>query len=1457
MTGEDPAILAELSALAEGLAGFLREADQVDRLLTFVRDDRRLARRFDPGVGSWAGFQDDLEAAWDALDRRLARPERDAVDPVPDLIRLALVRATISSADDLPPALIAAAIRTGTRTVERALSTVGRHPSPDQRAAMLCELLGITYLDEDLRRTIRSQLVELAYLPPPELPAQALVTALDQLEPAERLTVTDQVAAGAVVLSVGIGDNLHTGPRVLPETAVRAIETIPESRRPAFISAVLDSLLRSLAESRRPERESAPPARPTGQWQPLYDVQFQDSIQAAWDPRRSRVRAAALLTRLVGFLPALPADQRAAHRVAGAIASVPDAAARDDLVTAFRAAFPGHDVAWPATGGTSADDTAGDQARYRQRLMEQIHGLTGRGFPASAPDDDTFLSPSLDGLHDQWLSTVLPSLFGDTPWPPEEERPEEAEASERDVKRVLAEIRRIGGPVFVGTAAAKGKLPDEVLYQLVREAADPRDLGGQLYIASSLAQRLSEDEATGPAVVPKVKAGLLMAALDHHFRDGAIRSAWRGAEPEFLADVEWDAVLAFALTLPAEKQRGALDRLNGDVGPPDVDRIPRLAALCLLLPHLSAGQVEVAFADAVALSDPWVRRLALGLVAPRLDAGQVARALRALDGAGDDREQAWFLIELSRRLGSTDPRLAQVTRWSLDAVAGMRSGTDFGLIVSVPLPREAGPVPEGEPELAEGFPVTRALSTLSGMDDNNRTDALFAIAAATKGQLPAGLFQEMLRLPVVNAAGKYSARGSVISALAGRFPDECLAAAFTAAMELPHRLEIGDAQAWGWNWGYEYPRGAALLALAPRLSGELAAAAFDACRDLPWVAREPVLQGLARQADAPLAAAIFDYSFQVHREYMALPETAGVPWRLEDTVVTDPVDVFKIGREVHLAEVIAAVAGRLDPARLGKAVAQAQAFDNFGPRAWLPARLLPLLDEDRREPMLSSAALAAQEYIAEDPSRLDLITDLTPYLRVEIARRREPVDRFLAQRFPGRRELLTMEEVHRLPGDEREEYARLLGVDLLFQAKEAAGRVAHRAALIRVMLSPVLDGEMQRILMEALVAAPLEARVNALEGMKQLLEPASHARVVAVTLRQVMAAEMEPMGRVRLLALLVPHLGQPARDRLVAEASRLPGPSAGAEEQRRRDFTDMAMKDFGKAAKPDPRFDDLRHNVTARMVERTMSDMDGDVIRRTRGPRVQLLEVLGPALSEAGVARAVDLVLALPDETERADGISALLPVASGEPRRRLRAALTGLTSPLARWWALFNSQEALSAYEGGDLALTAFARSTAEDFRDPKEVAVFLLMLIGYAGDERPRWIRRAAALSDLLPVNDRLRTLGMVTQIAVHGPDRGQMVAAHVCAMPTAAAVHDGWVMATRLGVDGTVLTGAQLSQLRQALSARLRKTAQRGRAELLRVLAGESTGIAGLTASDGIAEIARAVRDICVEWRWPTGS
>ncbi|MEU8632795.1 hypothetical protein AB0C38_11545 [Amycolatopsis sp. NPDC048633] len=302
---EDPDVLAELAELAQGLAGYLREADQVDRLLSLFHDDRRLARRFDPAQGSWDGYQEDVEAAWEALDRRLAAAGVD--DPIPDLVRLALVRATLSSAEDLPPALIAAAVRTSAWTPERAASTIGRHPSPDHRAELLYELLRAVRPGDDLRQALTTQVAELAFLPAADLPAEALLTGLGLLTPAERITVVDRIAAVAVVLSsMALLQGRLRGPQVSPETAVHVVETIAEARRPRFIANVAAALLRELEEPRgaRPTREES------GVWRPLMDLQQEDAIAAAIDPDRARMQAAALLERLFGFLPTGPLRDR-------------------------------------------------------------------------------------------------------------------------------------------------------------------------------------------------------------------------------------------------------------------------------------------------------------------------------------------------------------------------------------------------------------------------------------------------------------------------------------------------------------------------------------------------------------------------------------------------------------------------------------------------------------------------------------------------------------------------------------------------------------------------------------------------------------------------------------------------------------------------------------------------------------------------------------------------------------------------------------------------------------------------------------------------------------------------------------------------------------------------------------------------------------------------------------------
>ena len=372
--------------------------------------------------------------------------------------------------------------------------------------------------------------------------------------------------------------------------------------------------------------------------------------------------------------------------------------------------------------------------------------------------------------------------------------------------------------------------------------------------------------------------------------------------------------------------------------------------------------------------------------------------------------------------------------------------------------------------------------------------------------------------------------------------------------------------------------------------------------------------------------------------------------------------------------------------------------------------------------------------------------------------------------------------------------------------------------------------------------------------MKRILEPDSHASVVDATIHQVLQAEMEPMDRVRRIAALLPHIEPPAHDRLVDVAFQLPGPPIDDDETLCAEIVDMVLRDFGKPLREDRRFGEYRHNLAARIVELSLSDRERETIRRRRGPRVQLLEQIMPSLSEAGLHRAVDLILELP-AIERADGIAALIKVTRGNLRRRLLRALFELESPFGRLWALFNSQDALRTDDDPELA--QIAQATAESFTRPKNIAGCLLMLIGYAKDEQESWIRRAAALSETLPTDDRLQVLTVVTRMARNDPNLTRAAIDNICALPTPDLVHTGAVMATRLDLDMSASTAAEFDQLRVAMSSRLRFAAQRGRSELLRTLADEATAFTALSTADGIYEMARAVRDVCVEWRWPSSA
>jgi hypothetical protein len=122
---------AELGELSGDLPTYLNRAGDVDRLLRLFADDRWLRRRVSPQTRHWENYGRDLELAWDALDRDLA----DRPGAVPECVRLAVIRSTLTTVEDLPASLVAAAVRTGYWSAERSLSTIDRLSHPAERAA--------------------------------------------------------------------------------------------------------------------------------------------------------------------------------------------------------------------------------------------------------------------------------------------------------------------------------------------------------------------------------------------------------------------------------------------------------------------------------------------------------------------------------------------------------------------------------------------------------------------------------------------------------------------------------------------------------------------------------------------------------------------------------------------------------------------------------------------------------------------------------------------------------------------------------------------------------------------------------------------------------------------------------------------------------------------------------------------------------------------------------------------------------------------------------------------------------------------------------------------------------------------------------------------------------------------------------------------------------------------------
>ncbi|TMQ95325.1 hypothetical protein ETD83_22625 [Actinomadura soli] len=1427
MTFADSELAAEIASLArDALPSHLSAAGRVSQLVRLFEDDRRLLRRVDPTVRVWDGYERDLAIAWEAVDTALVEaPERVAA-PLDVLVRFALVRSTLVTTDDLPPALVSAAVDTGCWTVSRALSTIGRLTSPGRRAEGCYRLLAGGQLEQGTRRTVAAMLVELAALPRDEQPSRTLLGGVHLLGAEDRTEIAARIEDTARIDSVRLqpaqAAKLLGYENLIASETVPLLELVPELRRRRLVERLATTLVDALENMLREDRSTAPTEEAAT---PPIAQLGNDVLRSLVDPA---YRLPELCDALLRLRPII-ADQSGSMQLLARV---------DALMAAAQDVGP---------RGEGEPEDGGYLASIRNIFRRSTAHPSEPTIPNEEDPEPSRVVESLAKVQDRMIRKRLPH-GADTP-SRDAVPPTPGESDGR--QQFLQFAQRAGGAAVIASVATVQKLDDASISTLVSALYQPDELAGQIVLADLIQEHgeeivgMYDDQPAITVVVRKVKGHLLKCALEHSYKQGGLASAWDGVPEDQVMDADFQPALDLALALPAEAQRHSYWHTFEQGFPANVRSIPRLSALAVLLPYLNTEQMDQVFLEICRIPDGTVRRLGIELVAFRLSRTQVSEAIEIIEAAPDARELGWLFGELIQLLPREDGRRELIERWTAEASALIDGGPDLAEATLRKIERAAG------------IRWAETMANLRRMDANQRLDAAGGLAENVDGPLPAELAMEIMDLPPVNDRNMYSWRALALVAAAARLSDDWLPAAWQAAASLPKRLDVGDAQMWGWSWQYEYPFAAVVLALAPRLRGPLARRAFEAACEMPWEPREQIFRSLAEHSDTALSGDLFDHAVFTYRSYCAIEGTVKLPYSLEGTYVVQSIDEFQAMREVQLAELIALLAERLDERRMAEATRLACDFSNAGPRSWLPSRLLPQLAPEHRALPLASGLVASLEFLFDDPGRLDLIADLIPYLREELSRRAEPARRFVAQRFPERREgfLLDSDELRSLNAEDVDEYLRLVGIEdkeAMTAHLRAPGDERKREYLREIILRPIFAANLERHLTQVLTAAPPTARAELLRQAADVLEPDTHRAIVEHTLTQLLHAPLSITERLEGLAALLPVLHQGWLDELVeiiplTAATDPVDESAASRRMFRLFMDDLAESEASKAM----RFSDARHNAVVQMARQ--SDW-GDRLTETLGvfhsECAFFLEDLLPQLSPPAVQRLVDHLDRLPD-LDLAGPIVMLMPLVDDAVKRRLRSRLRRMNSPLARFWVMFAGQE---EFEGGEAEWAQFARDTAELFQDPLSAGASLCLLIGYADEEsRPHW--REWALSHTLHL-DEADTLRLVTAVAAtgrRGDESATTLIRTVSGLPPEAAYRGALILA-RLGIDLRTQAAENAGALNLVISRRLRGLAERGRGRLLRSLAEDAVLFRAMGTDDGVAEIAAMVQDVCVDWRWP---
>jgi hypothetical protein len=978
-------------------------------------------------------------------------------------------------------------------------------------------------------------------------------------------------------------------------------------------------------------------------------------------------------------------------------------------------------------------------------------------------------------------------------------------------------------------------------------------------LASSVLEAAKTDELLSEVVradefvtnVRRVKGAILRGAVKlAHENPLELIEPWQTLPTSALGEADLSPVLEYVLTLPAEVERNLFVwAMHGRVADEN-KRSLLLKGLELLIAYLDPLLIGRAFEHVKAMTNVTVREQALNLMAPYLSGAQLEQVL-AYQAISDAQEQAQLLASMAAL--TPEGERESVHAW---VVAVALEGADGDMLGDL-----LGDLLVGSSRATQESLLEQALANIKRRQPNDRFDALMRLAHKWPDPLPRQLVEAILQLPAESERGTFTWRGYAIMTLMKRFPDDMLPEVWEAMQALPPYLHIGEPASMGWHWSYSYPYAAALHALAPRVMGTLLEEVLAAACGLYWKPREEIMQQIAEKSQGELTSRVLDYTLTTLEGYGTADLSANTLWRDEMAVYTGSMDVFRVERQVAAAEVIAALVPKLSAEEMGRVLQSLHLFSNTGPRAWLPGKLLPYLNEEQQRRILPGAVVAAFEFIGNDPTRFDLITALLPFLRAATEEAAAPFKELARKYFPNREEIfLTREDFEVLSPEDRASYQQLTAkyfTPEVYEAMQSLGEDAsdddRRWLMERSVLTPLFSTHVEQLSLHLLMLSPLLQRVEALPALSRELRTDQFATLVSQTFDELLTLRQQDADKfTEALIELLPHLPPKLHQSLLEIALSLEPQSLLREEELEVNVYGQLLKELPE--RPAMSVDEGPHSPFwgIFMYEEGKKKVR-EVFGQLQGNREHLLAALLPHLDSSLTAQLVKAVLLLP-EAQRIGALFMLMPHLSAEHETQAHENILTMQSAFGRTWLLWHMRKYFSD-EQRRVAIPA-ALAAVRKLRTPEGQVIALFGLLGLADDndtQRQMFQLILDTLGRIEEVGDRLHILSLFVAMAKGQPELQARAVEIMLQLQDAEWRTQLLVLFCKAAESHGNLAQEFFTRARAILIDDLHDSAKLKRSSYLRVLRNLCPAFKLLTNPDDIYLIAKSSREISTGWNW----